>query len=803
MAQHLNTVTIDGTALSTPPLGMGRGLRMDTINAAMFEQVEIIKGQTPDRPVDSLGGTINMKSRSPLSLKEKRRINYNFAARWAAPFFDHVPLRSGSRIHPLLNLGYQEVFDTFGKERNLGVFVNMYVSHYKSGNYVTQRDYQNTGEGPAYLWDYRTEDNQNNRIARSLNVRTDYKLSEVTKLSLNLIYNHNNEPERTFPTTRFFAPQSVGTTGNAGILPDYTDKITQVRATPNSIIEVTDRMQSYLHYTHHADVGVERSAGPFKLDGNAIYSRAKTFSMPGKARAGWLVNRINNVGWIIDRTKSEIYPRIIQTEGPDITDPNNYRPNSPGQAMFARDNWGHTTTREVRGNASYKLPLTTEVVLKTGLFSREQFRDRGSSDSRWLYQGTGPLKNDPSVVTSDQFGGNSPVIPHWNQRVYKTAAGIVDPTLFREDIYFREMTSLLNSQGVRETVTAGYVMASGKLGSSGFLNRTGFLTGVRTEKTDVWAYGNVRSRQLSPNAARADDPLGSAQADFANLRTTTGSYTNSFPSVHLTHDVSRNLKARASWSTGFGRPPPSHLLPAETVNENGQTLTTSNTGLRPQQSENWDLSLGYYLEPVGSLSVTWFHKTITDYIVSGVDMGIIGTGPGNGWDGEYAGLTHLTTANAGTAFVQGWEFVYQHQLTFLPGVLRTLSIGANLSVQDTHGQFGMANLSSGQVANFIPRTANLNFSWRFRGFTPGGVLQKTSTYLTNYAAGNPNRDLYRKERNVWHASLSYQLRPEVALTMTVENFTNESSETYRGVENRLNTWNVSGTHIVLGVSGRF
>jgi len=43
----------------------------------------------------------------------------------------------------------------------------------------------------------------------------------------------------------------------------------------------------------------------------------------------------------------------------------------------------------------------------------------------------------------------------------------------------------------------------------------------------------------------------------------------------------------------------------------------------------------------------------------------------------------------------------------------------------------------------------------------------------------------------------------VALTMTVENFTNESSETYRGVENRLNTWNVSGTHIVLGVSGRF
>ncbi len=356
---------------------------------------------------------------------------------------------------------------------------------------------------------------------------------------------------------------------------------------------------------------------------------------------------------------------------------------------------------------------------------------------------------------------------------------------------------------MRETVTAGYVMASGKFGSSGILGRTGYLTGVRTEQTDTWAYGNVRSRTLSTAAARAADPYAAAQADFGIERQIKGSYTNSFPSVHLTHDINRNLKARASWSTGFGRPPPTNLLPVETVDESGQTVTTSNPGLLPQNSQNWDVSLDYYFEPIGNLSVTWFKKTITDYIVSGVEVGIVPSGLNNGFNGQYEGLRQLTTSNAGTAYVQGWEFSYQQQLSFLPGVLKTLSIGTNFSVQDTHGQFGRANLTSGQVANFIPRSANLNLTWRYRGFTAGAVLQHTSQYLASYAAGNPNRNIYRKERNVWHASLAYQLRPAVALTINFENLTNAPQANYRGFVDRLSNRSVSGAHISFGVSGRF
>ena len=74
--------------------------------------------------------------------------------------------------------------------------------------------------------------------------------------------------------------------------------------------------------------------------------------------------------------------------------------------------------------------------------------------------------------------------------------------------------------------------------------------------------------------------------------------------------------------------------------------------------------------------------------VSRVDAGTIGTGPDNGFDGEYGGFSRRTSLNAGTATVQGWELSYQQQFTFLPGLLKGLSGSANYTLLDTHGDFG-------------------------------------------------------------------------------------------------------------------
>lgn len=160
MAAELNTVTIDGGFVATE--GTSRALDLRRITGAIFDQLELIKGHTPDKGANSLGGTVNLKTRSPFKMREKRRINYSFSARMAPSFTQQIPLREQHRAHPLITMGYQEIFSVLGGNRNLGVNVNLFYSEDALGFFQTTRDFQNTTSQPAYVWDYRTFDNYNN-----------------------------------------------------------------------------------------------------------------------------------------------------------------------------------------------------------------------------------------------------------------------------------------------------------------------------------------------------------------------------------------------------------------------------------------------------------------------------------------------------------------------------------------------------------------------------------------------------------------------------------------------------------------
>ncbi|MBI4624832.1 MAG: TonB-dependent receptor [Verrucomicrobia bacterium] len=800
MGPGLNSVTVDGAILSSQG-GMSRATRVHVITGAMFDQLELIKGHTPDKGAEGLGGAVNFKSRSPLSMKEKRRVTYSFSARIAPSFTQQIPLREAHRAHPLFNLGYQEVFGLLGGERNLGVAVNLFYSENAVGMFRTTRDFQNTTATPAYLWDYRTLDNYNNRGQQSANVKLDYRLSPTTKLTFNTILNDANERMRRSYETRAFTNQSVGTTGTAGVLPGYTSRITQVRATPGSTIDLTmNGPNNFFNRLRYFDLGAEHELDRWQIDYNAGYNRTKINS--GNGRGAALINRITNVGWILDRTPSDLFPRFTQTEGPDITNPANYRPAPNGLAhakAVATDE-----VRDVRANARYKLLTEFSVFIKAGARWRQQQDANTTLSRRWNYIGTTALAPDPSLYMLDERKTGRH-IPQWQSSDFMRDLNPTTPGVWSEDVYFREQTNFTGTRAVTETVTAGYVMAQGKLGRAGLLGRTGFLTGVRTEKTDTESWGWVRARVASSNALRLADPVGAAQRDYAaNRRELEGSYTRSFPSAHLTHDLTSNLKGRVSWSTSYGRPAMTNLLPNESINETNQTLSINNPSLLPQTATNWDATLDYFFEPVGNLSVGWFQKTITDYIVSGVNSGTIGGGADNGYNGEYEGFTRLMSSNAGTAKVQGWELSYQQQFTFLPGFLKGLSGFVNYTGLDTHGDFGgRTNLSTGQIAGFVPRTANGGLSWRHRGFSSRVLVNHTGGYIDSYSAASPGRNLYRFKRTVVNVGFAYQLRPTLQLTCDVSNLFNEPQAFYRGIPDQMQSTIILGTTINVGVAGRF
>ena len=190
--------------------------------------------------------------------------------------------------------------------------------------------------------------------------------------------------------------------------------------------------------------------------------------------------------------------------------------------------------------------------------------------------------------------------------------------------------------------------------------------------------------------------------------------------------------------------------------------------------------------------------------MNGREVGTVASGTNNGFNGDYVGLRMLGSLNAGTAYVQGWEFSYQQQFTFLPGLLKGLSFSANYTALETHGMFtGTTNLGTGQVAGFIPKTANVSLSWRHRGCSTRLLVNHTGDYISAYTAASVGRNAYRFERTIVNLGLAYQFTPKLNVSLDVSNLFNEPVSFYRGIPDQVERWIYTGTTLNLGVSGRF
>ena len=730
-------------------------------------------------------------------MKERRRIDYSASVRYAAPFTRQVAWQERHREHPLLNLGYQEVFDVAGDRRNLGISVNAFYVENSNGLFVTDRLFQNTTATPAFNYDYRVMDKYNNRKIYSGRFLADYRLAPSTQYRFIAGYVYNNEPYVHQYQTRIFTNQAIGTTGTAGIRPGFTDQMTTARQVNATQLQTTDQM--IRTYRHFGDIslGAEHKFERLAIEYTGSYSWNRFNRSTGKA-GGNLISGVTNIGWTIDRSVSDLYPRFIQTGGPDVTNPANYRPT--GNNLTVRNQNDYEEVTGFIANARFQLFRDHAIFLKSGVDWREVEIDEFIRDRRYVYIGTTALPHDTTAELRSSFG-----VPHWHPGTLVRDGKPISPELWRENLYFHEQQRYVGTQSAIETVTAGFVMAEGRLGEDGWRRRTSFIAGVRMEKTETEGRGYTRARMPSPAALQTADPGDAAERDYAdNFRLRESDYTKSFPSVHLAHDFASNWKSRVSWSTSFGRPNMVNLFPNETPNEAGDFLTVNNAGLLPQTSQNWDANLDYYFKPAGYVSVGWFRKTIQNFIVPGATVGQIPDGPENGFGGEYGGFELRSSINAGTATVRGWEISYQQQFVFLPGLLKGLSLMANCIQLETYGDFGgTTQLSSGDVADFIPRTYNIVPGWRNGRFSCRVRVSYNSGYLDTYNAASPALNLHAMSRVLVSPSFSFNLRPSLTLTCEVSNVTNEHQLRYQVRPALIRQDRDNPTNITFGVKGRF
>lgn len=805
-APGFNAVSIDGNQQASAG-GFGRDFRTHNISGALFDEIEVTKSPTPDMPADSLGGAVNLKTRSSLNLKEKRRVSYRAAARWAPDFYDRIPMRRDHPLHPLLSLSYQEVFGVFGQERNLGVAASAFYSENVNTVDQTLLDYQFTTASPAYIYDYRRQNGFNNRVQQSANVRFDYRLSDRTELFVSAIYNDAPEKFNRLYTLRAFTNNRnvavIGPngqpTGNNPILPGYTDDRTQVRAVPGtaaqSTVQLNSTLYSFFDRQRQIHAGARHAFDWVKLDYDANYSHSKPLlqsSYRGGAGGGVFTMDAVNAGWTFDKSRSAVEPAFTPTEGPSIYDVASYR----NATLENRNNKRFTTFRNASANAEIPLRTPFSAVLKTGVKYRDVKIEEVGGDRRWNYIGTASLANlvDPSIRLS--FTDETGPVPFVDSA--RVGADIRDnPQHWREDLYYRESRTFIGTRSLREEVEAAYVQGQARFGD------LSVVAGVRGERTEFKGTAYTLSLTPTTTAQRNADPIGSARADYANnLRVLRGDQTDWFPGVHLVYRITPHLQSRLSWSNSIGRPPGTQLLPSYSVNTTTEIVTLGNPNLKPQTSENWDATLEYYFEPVGQLSAGYFRKDLKDFLVTR-SIGVVPSGADNGFGGSYAGFTINGPSNAGTAKIDGWELNYQQQFTFLPGVLRGLGFSANYTHLDTAGDYGESGArSTSDVARFTPETFNAALNYRYRGFGLRVLYSYMAETLWDYAT-DASRLRYRDARELVNLGVTYQLTRRVSFSVDLTNVFNEPQDYYRARPERLERSTFNGTTMTFGLSGRF
>lgn len=790
--QTLSTVSVDGAVLSAANGGSGsigdRAYPIDNLPAELVNTVTLTKAPTPDMPADSLGGNVDLVTKSALEVAG-RRITYRAG-------LNNNLYRGDTEWTPTAALTY---LDTFGMERKLGVTLT--GSYSKATN--TRDRLQNT---LAFAPDTTTVVNTRLRLLDDIVTRVrsggslkfDYRASDRLTLGLDSIvtrttYALDRSDYRLSGINRvadysrvsraaIFAGTVARTTSNqtASLAPGFTDAFEEMLNATNQYL-IADETRANTMYKIGARAQLKLSHGWLTARASHNASDSKYFLHQLFTTAG------GGFGYSLDTTLARNRPRVVQLYGPTVfagadlsryTAQYLYTPTTvadvtdEARADWHRDFTGLARPVSFQAGAAYRgKDYRTRANNRTfnylgadGVAGRNAATGLNDDNLAQFYRGPSNAMFDGAYPRFDTLNVAKAAVAFANNRgQFTQLATDVDTPEAKLD----------------EEVVAAYAMSQVKL------ERWSVLAGLRAERTDLKATGSLRLNN----------------APVFSLTTREAAYTQWFPGVHLRYDFNAQLLLRASWSTGVGRPSISQQLPTTTVNTNATTglgsVTSNNTNLRPMFSDNYDLGLQYYFKGVGVVSFGGFQKKIKDFINS--RRTVIGAGPGNGFGGQYEGYDLVTQENLNSAEIRGLEFDYSQVLPFVPRALQGSSVFGNFTWMQTAGRFSDG---SSNLPGFRPLLANVGVAIKFHRLLARASYKYQSGGLTSFNADPTLRNYSTEDKSI-DVNLQYSWRPNLGFFVDVINLFDTGPKTYIINPRYILTDEFNGTRVNVGVSGRF
>jgi TonB-dependent receptor len=785
LSQNLSTITQDGNRIADAASGGAtREFQFQTVGSDSIERIEVTKSPTPDMDGDSIGGAVNLVSKSAFDSSPVRRINGSLGGIWRMS--DPRDKARGNA-----SLSYSEVFGG-----RLGINVNLaYRPHGSIIDVSTQGHEQlplTNQAGPAYQYLLTVQDFNNVRTRSGAGVKVDYKLNDAVRFFVNWQFNkhieHTDNSQVTWQTGQLVATKdAAGNFTNAGgILPGYTDRVTEIRAVPTSTVAIVSQSAYKDGKTSTLNAGAVHRYPTLLLDYDGYTSQSKAYY----AGNNDFTYTARNIGFTLTK-RDTLFPDIVQTAGPDWTKLDSYTDNLYSSARMV--GWDSYRGAAINLKKSFHNP--TPSYLKAGLRLRQQTRNLDNTPYRTVYVGPdgvmGPNAarggvNDDNLA---QFGLMNRPFPDTSLRRYGTvpfpafqAVGrpndldhfiAANPSYFQQQVANDLQAALTNHQLFTEEIRAAYVMGQVQMG------RLSLLVGVRAEDTSTEGEGALQVITPEEKARRAAfvgvltdaEIRRRTQEEFGRRQTRKGDYRSVFPGVHAKYNITPNLQARASYAENIGRPGIGQLIPRTTVNYDNQTVSSSNPSLEPQTARNFDLTAEYYFEPAGMFTAGVFLKELRKFIYNAPGQ-TIGSGADNGFGGDYAGYIFSTQANGGFAKVKGLELGYNQQFTFLPGFLKGFGAYANLTRMQAEGNYGagaaIALAPNPRVAGFNPFVANVGISYIRSKLSLRASYNYRDRYLTGYNA-NESRATYAHARPQVDLKTLYNINRHFSVYVDVVN----------------------------------
>ncbi len=776
MAPGLSQVTLNGQSMANSNSksissngASSRSFNLNNIASEMVAGIEVFKSPTASMVEGSVGGTVNLKSRSPITAGNKATVT-------ARADYNENADATGGGLNLFLNgvnddgtLGTSFAISYFDRTTQRNSFESRGWSLQNKAPYVNEYNTDGTlkkagvSDTPVYrIEDIRSNFRTDERERINVNAKVQWLISDNIDISLDTLYSRQ---QRDFISTNW----DVDFRDNDKLIVDLDSIVIDGENVVSQIASANNKAGKNFN---HEQVGFDRFYDDETMAVNLLLDYLLSENWTITPKVGYsqatgirddinpiFSNKVQNLGYSL--ANGSYMPEIIYpTDAGELTAMN---------AEHLKLDVMNYKSFEVESKQAYAqidvlVDLDNEYVKSIAFGTRyneteksnQVFQDKIQTDILAANSGTQIVLSDYSNYTVvDGMLENAPVdswyVPDFD-KIDQEFGHLVDKVEVQRENY-----------DITESVAAAYVQAN-----------------IDAEFFDIPVRGNAGVRYV--NTQIESTAYQFLMAQDPALIAAEKQYQDVLPSINLAFNLKDDLILRSAAAKVMSRPNHADIAPVfreirSWDSDDGGKYIVGNPELTPYRADQYDLSAEWYFDSEGLFSAGIFYKDIESFITTRTETTTL-SGIGDGSEYE---VTMPINGKGGV--VQGFELSLQQAFYMLPEPFDGLGMAINYTYNDSETE--LINNVTGEfmsLPGLSQDTANFMVYYEKYGVSTRLAWNYRSEYFNKFSWSE--EALYIDVYQQLDYQLGYDFTKKMSINFEAKNITNEKVYEYVGNPSR-------------------